>query len=106
MYGYLYQNGQGKKDATPPPYACGIISFQQLYTGNDYEVYPSFHYKNEKVDARLMSEEVLQSFKENLTKLLAEIINPELDFKQTENEEHCNYCDYRAICKRQQQKDE
>lgn len=106
MYGYLFQNGQDKKDATPPPYACGIISFQRLYTGNDYEVYPSFHYEDEKMDAQLMSEEVLLSFKENLTNLLAKIINPELDFKQTENEEHCNYCDYRAICKRQQQKDE
>lgn len=106
MYGYLYQNGQDKKDATPPPYACGIISFQRLYTGKGCEVYPKFRYEDEEMDSQLMNEEILALFKENLTQLLAEIINQDLTFGQTDDEKHCVYCDYQAICKRQHQNDE
>ena len=39
-------------------------------------------------------------FRKELDKLLSEIFNPEIDFKQTEIEEKCTYCDFKALCKK------
>ena len=39
-------------------------------------------------------------FREGLQKLLDEIFNPEVDFTQTEVEEKCAYCDFKAFCRK------
>ena len=39
-------------------------------------------------------------FREGLQKLLDEIFRPEVDFTQTEVEEKCAYCDFKAFCKK------
>ena len=39
-------------------------------------------------------------FREGLQKLLDEIFHPEVDFTQTEVEEKCAYCDFKAFCKK------
>ena len=39
-------------------------------------------------------------FRERLGKLLTEIFNPEIDFKQTEIKENCTYCNFKAFCKK------
>lgn len=39
-------------------------------------------------------------FRERLQKLLEEIFNPEVDFKQTEVEEKCTYCKFKEFCKK------
>lgn len=39
-------------------------------------------------------------FRERLQKLLDEIFHPEVDFTQTEIEEKCAYCDFKAFCKK------
>ena len=39
-------------------------------------------------------------FRERLQKLLEEIFNPDVDFTQTEVEEKCAYCDFKALCKK------
>lgn len=41
-----------------------------------------------------------KEFREELQKLLDEIFHPEVDFVQTEIEEKCAYCDYKAFCKK------
>lgn len=41
-----------------------------------------------------------QEFRELLNNLLTEIFNPAEDFKQTEITKNCEYCDFKAICKR------
>ena len=39
-------------------------------------------------------------FREELRKLLEEIFNPEIPFRQTEIEEKCAYCDFKSICRK------
>lgn len=41
-----------------------------------------------------------KEFREELQKLLDEIFHPEVDFVQTEIEEKCAYCDFKAFCKK------
>ena len=38
-------------------------------------------------------------FRENLKTLLEDIFNPDISFTQTEIEDKCAYCDFRALCK-------
>lgn len=110
MYGYLYrqqsQKADGFPEPTPPPYACGIISFQRLFQKKQYELYPAFIYQDSEADKNLMSEEVILLFESHLKQLLADIINPEIPFQQTKDDTHCNYCDYRDICHKQAKADD
>ena len=39
-------------------------------------------------------------FRENLKTLLEDIFNPDISFTQTEIEDKCVYCDFRALCKK------
>lgn len=39
-------------------------------------------------------------FRENLKTLLEDIFNPDISFTQTEIENKCAYCDFRALCKK------
>lgn len=39
-------------------------------------------------------------FREELQKLLDEIFHPDIDFTQTEIEDKCTYCDFKAFCKK------
>ena len=41
-----------------------------------------------------------EEFRDRLGKLLTEIFNPEIDFKQTEIKENCTYCSFKAFCKK------
>ena len=41
-----------------------------------------------------------EEFRENLQKLLDEIFHPDIDFTQTEIEDKCTYCDFKAFCKK------
>ncbi len=39
-------------------------------------------------------------FREHLQTLLEEIFNPDIPFKQTDDENKCAYCDFKALCRR------
>ncbi|MBP5663347.1 MAG: PD-(D/E)XK nuclease family protein [Bacteroidales bacterium] len=54
----------------------------------------------------LITPQILQLFESHLINLLSDIINPELPFAQTNDEKHCRYCDYAAICKKSTTQDE
>ena len=54
----------------------------------------------------LITPDILQLFEKHLINLLQHIINPELPFAQTTDEDHCRYCDYSAICKKHNTQDE
>lgn len=41
-----------------------------------------------------------RDFRENLKTLLEDIFNPDISFTQTEIEDKCAYCDFRALCKK------
>ena len=44
--------------------------------------------------------EIIASFENNLSKLISEIFNPSIPFKQTEDYDQCQYCSYNGICNR------
>jgi len=54
----------------------------------------------------LITPEILELFESHLINLLRDIINPERPFVQTDDEDHCRYCDYAAICKKSTTQDE
>ena len=54
----------------------------------------------------LITPKILELFESHLINLLRDIINPELPFVQTDDEDHCRYCDYAAICKKSTTQDE
>ena len=54
----------------------------------------------------LITPKILQLFESHLINLLSDIINPELPFAQTDDEDHCRYCDYATICKKSTTQDE
>ena len=54
----------------------------------------------------LITSEILRLFEKHLINLLRDIINPKQPFCQTDDVNHCVYCDYSAICKKQNTKDE
>jgi CRISPR/Cas system-associated exonuclease Cas4 (RecB family) len=45
-------------------------------------------------------EESKDTFEHLLQELIGELINPDLPFKQTEDEKNCNWCDFKTICNR------
>lgn len=112
MYGYLYHNAEPQVKNTDAPaekhcflksseYACGIISFQKLYKKQPCEIYPTFNHPDKSIDKNLITKDILQEFEQELQLLLSQIINPNEAFTQTDDASHCRYCDYRAICKKQ-----
>ena len=54
----------------------------------------------------LITPEILQLFEDHLINLLSDITNPDLPFCQTDDVNHCRYCDYSAICKKHNTQDE
>ncbi len=51
-------------------------------------------------DSEVISSDVLEQFESGLIKLLEDLFNPDVDFKQTEDVNRCSYCDYKIICNR------
>ena len=136
MYAYLFDRGQntgrrgqdtgvsdqGSEDCNLKPvicnletvncqlstvnYSCGIISFQRLYKKEQHELYPTFQGTGDKGQGTEITPEILDLFESHLINLLRDIINPEQPFVQTDDENHCRYCDYTAICKKSNTQDE
>ena len=52
-----------------------------------------------------MGDELFDAYMERLAKLVAEIFNPEIPFKQTTIEKNCDYCDFCTICGRKKKDD-
>ena len=80
---------------------CGIMC---LKDANKQGVYPDYWYLAKmESDTGLqdsISEDVLISFQSSLQELLTKILNKDEPFKQTDDESHCGYCDFKHICKR------
>ena len=47
-----------------------------------------------------ITEDVLMSFQSSLQTLLLEILDEKKTFRQTDDESHCGYCDFKHICRR------
>ncbi len=123
MYAYLYNQSQTANQTSTinsqlstVNYQCGIISFQQLYQNKPHELYPTFQDTNDsptetcnlkpETSTHLITPDILKLFETHLINLLRDIINRDLPFCQTDDVKHCDFCDYSAICKRQNTQDE
>jgi CRISPR/Cas system-associated exonuclease Cas4 (RecB family) len=90
MYCWLYAEMSGRKDIVPAIYRTSELFSQEFKTylediGN-CEVLDYSKYHDE--------------FDSSLLKLLNEIFDPEVPFKQTTDEVRCTYCPYAGICHR------
>jgi ATP-dependent helicase/nuclease subunit B len=88
MYAYLYQkmNPEIRENIQ-----SGIITFRELSAG----------LKSVKANGiELLDEKILKEFEAQLGILLAEIIDPQIPFSQTDDVTNCIYCSFRGICNR------
>ena len=88
MYAWMYQK---MNPAIKDNMVSGIITFRELSAG----------LKTVKINNNdLLNVSVLNEFEEQLKLLLSEIFNPEIEFKQTDNLNNCEYCTFKGICNR------
>ncbi|WP_439474283.1 PD-(D/E)XK nuclease family protein [Algoriphagus formosus] len=91
LYAYFYQfeHPENRKALKP-----GIFNIREIYNPN---FNPFLQMKGQEIhDYR----EVEEEFVSGLSAMLGEILNPEVPFSQTEDEEKCKYCAYKEICGR------
>jgi CRISPR/Cas system-associated exonuclease Cas4 (RecB family) len=95
LYGLLVKNNPDLAKETIYP---GIYDVKNMYK-RDFS--PSVVVKSGRDKTELAPHDynsLISGFKDQLSALIAEIFNPDIDFSQTEHEDNCNYCSYRAIC--------
>jgi hypothetical protein len=88
MYAWMYQK---MNPAILDNMVSGIITFRELSAG----------LKTVKINNNdLLNVSILSEFEEQLQMLLSEIFNPEIEFKQTDDLNNCEYCAFKGICNR------
>lgn len=99
MYAYLSWKLDKKK---PEEITCALIGFQALMAGGQCVFSPTQPRADGKrgTEPLPITEKLLKSFEEKLISLLTEITNPQIPFAQTDNLDHCKFCDYQTICSR------
>ncbi|WP_288369320.1 PD-(D/E)XK nuclease family protein [uncultured Algoriphagus sp.] len=91
LYAYFYQFEQPENRKALKP---GIFNIREIYNP---EFNPFLQMNGQEIhDYR----EVEEEFVSGLSAMLGEILNPEVPFSQTEDEEKCKYCAYKEICGR------
>jgi CRISPR/Cas system-associated exonuclease Cas4 (RecB family) len=98
MYAYMYAHDHS--DATvrkTTQTQCGIISFQEIMKKEGTPILFAHVPETE------ITESTLKAFEESLKLLLAEILDPDKAFVQTDKGDNCNYCDFRQLCRIQSQ---
>ena len=88
LYAWLYHNISGVEGEM---IQTGNISLRKISAG---------FMKVKLPDDRPIDRESMETFGEYLKALLENILNPELQFSQTDDEENCKYCPFTAICTR------
>jgi len=93
FYAYLVNEKEKSKKLSPQLYITRKIGASA--DKNDMVI--SF----DKIPLKVISQELIDAFEQNLIKLFVELFNNEIPFTQTEFEEKCNYCDFKDICQRE-----
>ncbi len=84
------------RDRLPDLPVCPSLFYVRGAT--DAEVYTPLLKLNKKQISQL-SDEMITEYKDELTRCIAEIFNPEIPFTQTAKpEDNCKYCDFRQLC--------
>ncbi|MBW3466230.1 PD-(D/E)XK nuclease family protein [Arthrospiribacter ruber] len=91
LYAYLYQFAN---PANQKPIKPGLFNVKEIFK-KDFNPFM----KVDKSDLEDYSD-FREEFEEGLSRLLAEIFDPEVPFEQTDDEEKCRYCPYKDICGR------
>lgn len=95
LYGLLVKN---KPDFSKYQLIPGIYDIKNMYD-KDFNPFIQIKIDGNEFDLKhSIYEDLLNNFEEELSHLLAEVFNPDIPFSQTEFEDNCNYCSYRAIC--------
>ena len=101
MYLYLYQTDQSEKTTLKTQiYRAGIVSFQEVLLKNeDFIQYAnlSLGKKEKTID---LTQEFIQDWEHILKQLIERILDPKEPFQQTDEQSHCIYCDFNAICRK------
>jgi CRISPR/Cas system-associated exonuclease Cas4 (RecB family) len=101
MYLYLYLKDQSEKTTLKTQiYRAGIVSFQEVLLKNeDFIQYAklSLGKKEKTID---LTQEFIQDWETILKQLIERILDPKEPFQQTEEQSHCIYCDFNAICRK------
>jgi CRISPR/Cas system-associated exonuclease Cas4 (RecB family) len=87
LYTWLYDRNQG----SPDKLQAGVISLRAPGNGPVALIPP---------DKKELNRNLLDEFTAELQKLLAEILNNEMPFSQTTDENRCKYCTFQEICNR------
>lgn len=88
MYAWLYQRMQAK----PVPIRSGIYWLRQ----QDKQLDTLYVSKTSDV----LTAETILLFEEKLKAIVSDMLNPEIAFEKTTDEERCKYCDFKNICQR------
>ncbi len=101
-YVFLYHKDSSERThIKSDTYECGIASLQSLVSNNSHYIQCLQIEEDDKTTSTEITAKVLREFEAKLIDLFSKIFNPEENFQQTENLDHCKYCDYKSICKRQ-----
>ncbi len=87
MYAWLYH----KQHPSDTPLQAGIISLRKPGNG-PLLVHPPEHEE--------LGHEALMEFEAGLNKLMQEILDPEIPFRQADDEKRCKYCSFTELCNR------
>lgn len=101
-YAFLYHKDSSEyTHIKTDTYECGIASLQSLVSNKPDYIHRVQIEENDKTTSTEITGKILREFEAKLIDLFSNIFDPKIDFHQTENLDHCKYCDYKSICKRQ-----
>lgn len=95
LYGILVKH---KPDLAKHMINPGIYDIKNMYKQDFSPAIKTGSGKNTQELAPHDFNSLIGEFKQGLSELFSEIFNPEISFSQTEIEDNCRFCDYRAIC--------
>jgi len=95
IYGILFKKHQEFKDKPAIP---GIYDLRNMHKADfDASIYFGTG-KNRMIINEHNFKSFIEDFEAHLSGKLTELFNPEIPFVQTEFQENCTYCPYKAIC--------
>ncbi len=98
IYSWIFNKSYGSSPVKPELYVAGKIFRDDFDTG--------VIFKQGRQTGQMLKDfrEISTEFENRLAALLSELYNPDIPFRQTDDEKRCEYCPYRSICHRSAKK--